>query len=192
MAQPRTFQFYGLAYGNSPLTITASINSTQIFSGPVTTLDQPLPIACPDESIQTVLFTIDNSAALNTDFAGSLPMTLVVSGGSGVWVEQINCNYYAGNSTPAGTVDGYSQCYQGIPVNSDNSQDPRSSVVVNGVAMTPQRPPDGTWGWEIQAGQTMTHNFNIGVGSIANVVGNTYVVGNTSTYTGDYAAFLRS
>jgi hypothetical protein len=186
MTQPRTFQFYGLAYGNSPVTITASINSTQIFSGPVTTLDQPLPNVCPDQSTQTVLFTIDNSAALNTDFSGSLPMTLVVSGGDGVWVEQINCNYYAGNSASAGTVDGYNQCYQGFPVNSDNSQDPRSSVVIDGVAMTPSRPPNGTWGWEIQASQTMTHNFNIGLGSVANVVGN------TSTYTGDYAAFLRS
>ena len=187
MAQPRTFQFYGLAYGNSPVTITASINSTRIFSGPVTTLDQPLPDGCPDQSTQTVLFTIDNSAALNTDFSGSLPMTLVVSGGNGVWVEGIDCNYFFGNSIPgAGTVDGYGSCYQGIPVNSENSQDPRSSVVINGVARTPQRPPNGTWGWPIPTGQTMTHNFNIGLGSVANVAGN------TSTYTGDYAAFLRS
>jgi len=186
MAQPRTFQFYGLAYGNSPVTITASINSTQIFSGPVTTVDQPLPDACPDQSIQTVLFTIDNSAALNTDFSGSLPMTLVVSGGDGVWVEQIDCNYYRGNAVPSGTSDNYQQCYYGNPVNSESSQDPRSSVVIGGVANTPQRPPDGTWSWKIPTGQTMTHNFNIGLGSVNNVVGN------ISNYTGDYTAFLRS
>ena len=186
MAQPRTFQFYGLAYGNSPVTITASINSTQIFSGPVTTVDQPSPDAPPPMEDQVVLFTIDNSAALNTNFAGSLPMTLVVSGGDSVWVEQITCNYYAGNVLPAGTVDAYSQCYYGIPVNSEGSQDPRSSVVINGVARTPQRPPNGTWGWKIPTGQTMTHNFNIGCGTVANVAGN------TSNYTGDYAAFLKS
>jgi len=189
MAQPRTFQFYGLAYGNSPVTITAKINSTQIFSGTVPTVDQPLPATPPAESDQVVLFTIDNSAALNTDFAGSLPMTLVVSGGDGIWVEQIDANYYPGDtqSDPnAGTVNGYSQCYQGSPTNSDNSQDPRSSVVIGGVSKSPQRPPDGTWAWPITSGQTMTHNFNIGLGMVANALGN------ISSYAGDYTAFLKS
>jgi hypothetical protein len=192
MAQPRTFQFYGVAYGNSPVTITASINSTQIFSGTVHTIDQPFPDSCPNESDQVVLFTINDSAALNTDFAGSLPMTLVVSGGTGAWVEQITCNYHAsfpgyiGNRISAGNADGYAQCYYGNPTNSEGSLDPRSNVVINGVAQTPQRPPNGTWGWGIPTGETMTHNFNIGVGSVANVVGN------TSAYTGDYADFLKS
>ena len=189
MSQPRTFQFYGLAYGNSPVTLTASINSQQVFSGPVATLDQPFPTVGPDESSQIVLFTIDNSVALNTDFAGSLPMTLVVNGGDGVFVEQIKCNYYSGNSLQdpnAGTVGNFSQCYVGIPPNCENSQDPRSSVVINGVAQTPQRPPMGTWEWAIPSGQTMTYNWNIAQGMVANVVGN------TATYTGDYAAFLKT
>lgn len=189
MAQPRTFQFYGLAYGNSPVTITAKINSTQIFSGTVPTLDQPLPGQPPVESDQVVLFTIDNSADLNTDFSGSLPMTLVVSGGDGIWVEQIESNYYSGNiqSDPnVGTVTGYNQCYQGNPVNSDNSQDPRSSVVIGGTPKSPQRPPEGTWAWPITSGQTMTHNFNISIGMVANTRGY------NSSYAGDYAAFLKS
>jgi hypothetical protein len=188
MAQPRTFQFYGLAYGNSPVTITASINSTQIFSGPVNTVDLPMPDACPDQSAQVILFTIDNSAALNTDFAGSLPMTMVVSGGDGVFVEQIFANYYVGNTVTSGTVDGFDQCYRGTPINSESSQDPRSSVVIGGVARTPQRPPDGTWGWGVPAGQTMTYNFNISIGRDS--AGNT--VGNISNYVGEYTAFLKS
>ena len=183
MSQNRTFQFIGKAYGNSAVTITATIAGTQIFSGQVPTVDEPITLPVP-EADQLVLFTLDNSSALNTNFSGSLPMTLVVSGGEGVVVEQINSNYYSGNALPAGTADAYAQCYQGTPPNSEGSQDPRSSVVINGVATTPQRPPTGTWAWEIPSGQTMTHNFNIGVGTVANVPGN------ISNYTGSYTEFL--
>jgi hypothetical protein len=187
MSQPRTFQFYGLAYGNSPVSITASINSTQIFSGTVNTLDQPFPNSSPSDP--GILFTIDNSVALNTDFAGSLPMTLVVSGGDGIWVQEIGVNYYLGNALPAGTADGFANwCYTGNPASSEpGSSDSRSSVVINGVAQTPSRTPGntGNFPWQIPAGQTMTHNFNIGVGAVANIAGN------TQSYTGDYAAFLK-
>lgn len=182
MAQPRTFQFIGAAYGNSPVTITASINSTQIFSGPVTTLDQPIA-SPPSTSNNIVLFTIDNSDLLNTDFAGSLPMTVSVTGGYGITVGQITCNYAVGT---VGAANVYGQCYFGNPINSENSEDPRSSVVIGGVAKTPQRPPNGTWVYMISEGETMTHNFNIALGTVSNVVGN------ISTYTGDYSAFLRS
>ena len=149
MTQPRTFQFYGVAYGNSPVTITASINSTQIFSGTVPTVDLPFPPnEPPAANAQGVLFTIDNSAALNTDFAGSLPMTLNITGGNGIVVQNINCDYYQGNTTTdpsAGTVGNFGASYFGNPTNSENSKDSRSSVVINGVAQpAPSRSPSET------------------------------------------------
>lgn len=184
MAQPRTFQFYGLAYGSSPVSIVASINSTQVFSGPVTTVDQPWTgWSPPPAESQVVLFTIDNSTALNTDFSGSLPMTVSVTGGSGLFFGQINSNYNTG-STPAGMPDGWNQCYQGTPSNSENSQDPRSSVSINGVGQTPVRPPNGTWCWAVPSEQNIAHNWNIGLGAVANALGN------AQSYTGDYTSFV--
>ena len=191
MAQPRTFQFYGVAYGNSPVTITAKINSTEVFSGPVTTVAQAFPPdTYPAANAQGVLFTIDNSAELNTDFAGSLPMTLDITGGDGVVVQNILCNYFTANvqvRPGAGTPDNFGVSYHGTPANSEGTQDSRSSIVINGVAQTPPSRPtgeDGTWPWEVSSGQTIGYNWNISTGMVANVAGN------TTTYTGDYSAFL--
>ena len=193
MAQSRTFQFYGVAYGNTPVTITAKINSTEVFSGAVATVAETFPPdTYPAVGAQGVLFTIDNSAVLNTDFAGSLPMTLDITGGDGVVVQNILCNYYAGNvqiNPGSGTADNFGVSYYGTPANSEGTQDSRSSVIINGVAQTPPTRPTGeggTWPWEVPSGQTLGHNWNISLGQVANVAGN------ISTYTGDYVAFLRN
>ena len=183
MAANRTFQFMGNGYGNTPVTVTATINSTQVFSGTIPTLDQA---AGPyDPAAQVVLFSIDDSAALNTDFSGSLPMTVVASGGYSVNFGVINSNYFQGNvdnNPRVGTVDNFGLCYNGQPVNSQGTSDPRSSVVINGVPQIQYRPPDGAWNYNVPAGGTMTYNFNIGLGQISNVGGN------TANYTGPYTA----
>jgi hypothetical protein len=84
----------GLAYGSEPVNIVAKINSTTVYSGPLPTIDQPVsPVPEPIPTDMSVLFSIDNSSALNTDFAGSLPMTIEVSGGSGVIFGDILSNY---------------------------------------------------------------------------------------------------
>jgi hypothetical protein len=181
MAANRTFQFMGNGYGDTPVTVTATINSTTIFSGTVPTLDQaPGPY---DPAGQVVLFSIDDSAALNTDFAGSLPMTVVASGGYSVNFGEINSNYFQGNvanNIGAGTVDHFGQCYTGTPVNSQGTSDPRSSVVIDGIPQTQYRPPDGAWNYGLSSGSTMTYNFNIGLGQVSNVAGN------VSNYTGPH------
>lgn len=185
MAQNRTFQFYGLGYGETPVSITASINSTQVFSGEIPTANVgivPQPTPSPVE--QDVLFSIDNNALLNTDFAGSLPMTIVVTGGSGVIFGEILSNYYQGNlmaDPDAGTSTGYAQCYNGNPTNSEGTPDPRSSVQINGVTQVPPlAKSEGCWNWFLTPGTTMTYNWNINVGQVANAVGN------VSNYIGSY------
>lgn len=198
MAQPRTFQFYGVAYGNSPVTITASINSTQVFSGQVPTVSGPFPPnTYPAANAQSVLFTIDNSANLNTDFAGSLPMTLAVSGGDGVIVQNIYCNYYQNPTIPPGaSATDFGSSYYGTPTNSEGTSDSRSSVVINGVAQpapTRQSGETGNWPWEVPTGQPMGYNWNISLGEVANVANTSQgLPGNISTYSGDYTAFLKS
>ena len=184
MAANRTFQFMGNGYGDTPVTVTATINSTTIFSGTVPTTAGPPPGPGPyDPADQVVLFSIDDSAALNTDFSGSLPMTVVASGGYGVTFEEINSNYYQGkgaNNIGAGTVDHFGQCYTGTPINSQGTSDPRSSVVIDGIPQTQTRPPDGTWSYGLSSGSTMTYNFNISLGQISNVVGS------VTNYTGPH------
>jgi hypothetical protein len=133
----------------------------------------PEPYPTPQVAYDTVAFTLDNSALLNTDFAGSLPMTIEISGGNAVIFTEILSNYYLGNNLNAGTVDHFGACYSGIPVNSESTPDPRSSVYINGMPpVTPQGPSKGCWCWTIPSSSTMTYNWNIGVGQVGNVPGN--------------------
>ena len=186
MAANRTFQFRGVGYGDSPVTVTAKVNSTQIFSGTITTVVgypfAPEPYPTPQVAYDTVVFSLDDSALLNTDFAGSLPMTIEISGGNAVIFTEILSNYYIGNiavDPGAGTVDHFAQCYYGTPVNSEATPDPRSSVYINGTQQVPPMvPSQGCWCWVIPSSagtdspSTMTYNWNIGVGQVGNVLGN--------------------
>ena len=184
MAANRTFQFYGIGYGNTPVTVTARVNSTEIFSGEIATIDQPIdpvPYPTPDIANTTVLFSLADSALLNTDFAGSLPMTVVVTGGEGALFGVIESNYYQGNVAQdpnAGTVGNFGLSYTGIPTNSEGTTDPRSSVAIDGVTQVPPLPiSSGEWVWLIPTGSTMTYNWNISLGQVGNVVGD------SATYT---------
>jgi hypothetical protein len=179
MAANRTFQFYGIGYGNTPVTVTARVNSTEIFSGEIATIDQPIdpaPYPIPDIAKNTVLFNLEDSALLNTDFAGSLPMTVEVTGGLGALFSWIDSNYYQGNTQTdpaAGTSSGFAQCYYGTPTNSEGTPDPRSSVAINGVQQVPPlEPSTGCWIWLVPAGSTLSYNWNIATGQIGNTVGN--------------------
>jgi len=179
MAANRTFQFYGIGYGNTPVSVTARINSTEFFSGEIVTIDQPIdpvPYPTPEIANTTVLFSLADSALLNTDFAGSLPMTVVVTGGAGALFGKIDSNYYSGNvvvNPNVGTVDNFTQCYYGHPTNSEGTIDPRSSVAIDGIQQVPPLDPStGCWVWLIPTGSTMTYNWNIGLGQVANVAGN--------------------
>jgi hypothetical protein len=178
MAANRTFQFYGIGYGATPVTVTARVNSTEIFSGEIPTIDQPInpvPYPTPEIANTTVLFSLADSALLNTDFAGSLPMTVVVTGGEGALFGQIKSNYYQGNvevNPNAGTVGNFDQCYRRVPTNSESTPDPRSSVAIDGIQQVPPLPASpGCWTWLIPTGSTLTYNWNIGVGQVGNVVG---------------------
>ena len=183
MAQNRTFKFYGIGFGNTPVTVTASVNSTEIFSGQIATIDQPIdpwPYPQPAEVNTTVLFSLSDSALLNTDFAGSLPSTVTVTGGYGAMIGLIDCNYYQGNRQTypgAGTVGNFGPAYTGTPANSNETIDPRSSVALDGVAQPVALDPQGCNTWLIPTGSTLTYNWNISVGQVGNVQGD------SATYT---------
>jgi len=179
MAANRTFQFKGIGVGDTPVTVTATVAGTQIFSGVIPTVPSTVdPGVYPtqDNEYTTTAFTLDDSSVYNTDFAGSVPMTIEISGGNLAIFTEIFCNYYAGNVTTdpnAGTVDHFGSCYYGVPVNSESTPDPRSSVYVDGAQQVPPAEVSkGCWAWGVDSPGTLTYNWNIGVGQIGNVSGN--------------------
>jgi hypothetical protein len=94
MAINRTLKFIGYAYGNTAVTVSASINNTVVFNSTVDTLDQDIPNPQDiDFTTAPVLFSVDNSDLFTTDFSGSYPMTLTVDGGTGIMVGPVLSNY---------------------------------------------------------------------------------------------------
>jgi hypothetical protein len=70
--------------------------------------------------------------------------------------------------TVPGDAVTFSDCYEGVPTNSDSSADSRSSVTVDGVVQNPGRDgADGTWTWIVSQGSTIAYNLNIALGNVA-------------------------
>ena len=235
----RTLQFYGAAYGDSNVSLTATINGTTVFSGEVATINAPILLPPVDLTSTTLLFSVDNSTLFPTNWCGSYPMSITVTGGLGVVFGNIYCNYIFtathtiqsvmenssidGNILTVGTVssgtvaigqlltgtdvlagtriksgsdttwivnnsqtvpnttitgelitpvpgvaDKYQPCYNGQPVNSENTPDPRSSVTIDGVVQVPPVVPSkGSWSWQVPPGSTIAYNLNVGLGNCA-------------------------
>ena len=106
----RTIQFFGYAYGDVPVQLTASINGQQVFSGTVETLNESIPGGKVDMTNAPVLFSVDSSALFPTSFAGSYPMVVSVATGYGVLLSETNCNYMPARATPeiqfTGSISG--------------------------------------------------------------------------------------
>jgi hypothetical protein len=83
----RTLQFYGCAYGNSNVSLNATINGSVVFSGEIPTVDSQI------SNNDTLLFSLENSVLFPTNWQGSLPMSITVTGGNGVIFTDINSNY---------------------------------------------------------------------------------------------------
>ena len=94
----RTLQFYGLAYGNSNVSLTATINGTTVFSGEVPTINSPMPVPPIDFSNEVILFSIENLSLFPTNYSGAYPMSIAVSGGYAAVLNNINCNYMLTNN----------------------------------------------------------------------------------------------
>lgn len=89
MAQNRTLQVFGYAYGNAPVLLNAHINGTLAFSGEVPTIDS-LP---PDGIVLDQVLFSANTALFPTDFSGAYPVTISVANGNGVLIGDVHCNY---------------------------------------------------------------------------------------------------
>jgi hypothetical protein len=179
----RTLQFLGAAYGSDSVTITATIDNVVVFDGTVTTLDQETPETGNVTKPMPVLFAVENSSQFPTDFAGSKPMSIAVSGGNCVILDSILSNYtdqkstteyiikgnvsYVNTVTP-GNATSFVTCYNGTPTNSEGTLDIRSSVAINGNVQVPDVVPksSGIWTWLVNTGNTITYNLNVSLGNV--------------------------
>jgi hypothetical protein len=96
----RTLQFYGVAYGDSNVSLTTTINGNILFSGAVSTINSPLPIS-PVETTDAILFTLPDSLLFPTNWYGMYPVNITVSGGYGAIFTKIKYNYPTINSGAA-------------------------------------------------------------------------------------------
>ena len=85
----RTVQLLGQGYGSTPAQITDTANGNPVFSGPVNTVDQPLPVLPnPAINLDNILCTFE----IDQSFAGQMPMTCAVSSGTVIF-SLIMANY---------------------------------------------------------------------------------------------------
>lgn len=168
----RTVQFYGQGYSTppaegltlTPCTITATVDGTVVFSGPIPTIESSDILRDPTE--QEILFTFEIPLVTITDPPGygntyTLPVSLAITGDD-VYLEQIDSNYNSlGNGVSSGST-GFSSISAG---------DARSNVVVTNATFTNPPPvprpveSEGSWGWEIETapGQTSIMTFDMNV-----------------------------
>jgi hypothetical protein len=85
----RTIQFHGQGFGPTAVEISVTANGSQVFNGPVPTLDQPLvPLQWPLEQSE-ILFSIE----VPVEFQGTMPVEITVNSGGGILLHDVSINY---------------------------------------------------------------------------------------------------
>ena len=155
----RTIRFHGQGFGPTAVEISVTANGSQVFNGPVPTLDQPLvPLPWPLEQ-SDILFSME----VPLEFQGTMPMEITVNSGSGILLEKISINYVSLSNNVSSGVQGFE--FDGdekIPyllASSDHSLDgnPTTNLVC------PPR-PDGNWTLPLAVGSTFAATINIDAG----------------------------
>jgi len=180
----RTFIQFGQAYGNSTVTVVASLDGIEIFNGVVPNgyvppdPTSPAPSSFIPHSLDlTALFSFTEDVT----FAGTKQLTMTVSGGE-VWMNRTVADYSTalpGLTYPSQEQDifGLANFYAPIYTATIGNlviADPLSNVFVNGVA-SPSIPtaemingvyPEGQWCRTIPDGGNLTATINIFAGSV--------------------------
>ena len=162
----RNLQFYGIAYGDTPVTLDVKINGQQVFLNTVSTTPGEIPVDTYDTVCDQVLFEINDTSLLPTTFGGSYSHSIEVSGGSGILIQNVFANYmqnFSGNIGYAGNATSFLTVYRNsTPTNSEGTPDVRSSVLIDGITQVP--PCDtskGIWAWKVFSGSNLSCNLNI-------------------------------
>ena len=153
----RTFKQTGQAYGSTPATITATINGTVVFSGPISTLNTPVPDR-PSTVSSSDIFTWTNTV----DYAGTQSYSISVTGSQLLLTDTL-ADYCIANESSV-----FSSFYN-ANIGSVIVSDPLTNVDINGASI--QRDPEltnlsGQWYWLIPAGSTFTATLNVSAGAL--------------------------
>jgi len=154
----RNFIQCGQAYGSTTASITATIDGTVIFTGPISTLDTPIPTRLDTSpNYMPTIFTWTNTVA----FSGTQSYSIAVTG-SPLLLGGTTADYCVANNVSA-FHSFYTYEIDGVAV-----ADPLTNVAIDGMAQT--RGPNndtlpGQWHWSIPAGSTLTATLNVNAGS---------------------------
>ena len=170
----RNLQFYGFAYGDTPVSLDVKVNGQQVFLNTVSTIPGEIPIDTQDIICDQILFEVNNTDLFPISVEGSYSHSIEVTGGTGILIGPVLSNYMlyfnpVGNIVIPGNATSFLTVYSnGTPTNSEGTPDVRSSVKVDDVLQVP--PCDvstGTWTWEVSSGSNLSCNLNISLGSIS-------------------------
>ena len=151
----RTFKQLGQGYGSLPTTLVAKIDGVEVFSGEVTTINQPFP-TIPDLSLK-----IDNSLfswTKTTDFLGTLTMEISVQG-SPLLLTNTVADYFV--DTPDN--QGVFTSFYSVEKDGTTYYDPFDHETMDGVSVSRIDDPalSGQWWWGIMPGSTFTATVNV-------------------------------
>lgn len=177
----RTFIQQGRGYGSDPVSVVASLDGNQIFSGTIPTLDQPVP---------NLPFDFDSFSGANLftwttelEFQGTMAYQITVTGGTLILGYTV-ANYTGNNEAPSpefdvgepGTAENYGYFYASGGLSPDPAEvppliwDPMTEVTINGVSRTQYRTSDedvGQFFWTLPAGSIFAATLNINAGWVA-------------------------
>jgi len=148
----RTFQQYAVGFGSTPAQVVCQIDGNTVFSGSVTTLDQPMP-SLPDSE-----YKIDNVAWSwqdDVEFSGTKSFTVSVSNSPLMLALTVADNPYS-------NVQSFGQFYS-IEIGNVSYSDPFTNEAINGVPQSGPYDPNlaGQWWWIIPAGSTFSATMHV-------------------------------
>lgn len=148
----RTFKQYALGFGASPAQVVFQINGNTVFTGSVTTLDEPIP---PLPNSEYVVDNVAWSWTNPVDFEGTQQVTITVSGSALLLAQTLANN-------PADEPDSFQGFYL-VEVDGVIYSDPFTEEAINGVPQSgPYNPAiSGQWWWRIPAGSTFTATMHV-------------------------------
>jgi hypothetical protein len=139
--------------------ISVTANGSQVFNGPVPTVDQPLvPLPWPLEQSE-ILFSME----VPLEFQGTMPIEITVNSGGGILLEKMSINYVPLINNVSSGAQGFEFDSDGKIPNllaaSDFSLDgnPSPSLVC-----PPE--PAGYWTLPLAVGRTFAATLNIEAG----------------------------
>ena len=151
----RTIQFHGQGFGPTAVEISATANGSQVFNGPVPTVDQPLvPLPWPLDQSE-ILFSFE----VPMEFQGTIPIEITVNSGGGLLLHDVSINYVPLPNNVSGGAQGFEFNFVSESDIYDFRLDgnPSSSLVC---------PPglNGDWTLPLAVGSTFAATFKINAG----------------------------